>query len=223
MTAADGGVTSAEHVLARVVGRGTGTDRGRGAPGLVRLGAGDHVPALPPALVPPPGGLPTGVPPPRVRLVPAQPPARRLTAAGPAVARPPTLDERVRVVRGVDRSLVLEATDEDRGSPPATDPALVVRRLATASVEVVLGSRPVAQLTRWVAPGMLDALRARAVTPAQARPSRAPTCRGVHVCLVEEHVAEATAVVDDGRRVRAVAVRLETHRGSWRATALEVG
>jgi hypothetical protein len=30
-------------------------------------------------------------------------------------------------------------------------------------------------------------------------------------------------VVHDGARVRGAAVRLEAHRGRWRATALEIG
>jgi hypothetical protein len=53
--------------------------------------------------------------------------------------------------------------------------------------------------------------------------TRAPAVRGVRACVLHEHLVEATAVVDDGRRVRAIALRLETHRGAWRATALEVG
>ena len=53
--------------------------------------------------------------------------------------------------------------------------------------------------------------------------TRAPAVRGVRVCTLHEHLVEATAVVDDGLRTRAVALRLETHRGAWRATALELG
>ena len=40
---------------------------------------------------------------------------------------------------------------------------------------------------------------------------------------IHEGKGEAAVVIDDGCRVRAVAVRLETHRGMWRATALDVG
>ena len=47
--------------------------------------------------------------------------------------------------------------------------------------------------------------------------------RRIRLCRLGEHAAEATVVVDDGPRVRAVAVRLEGHRGHWRATALEIG
>lgn len=162
---------------------------------------------------------------PRGRLLPVPVPARSLRVEGPALAVPPTVVERVRALRAGDRSFVVEAEDEDRGAPPTADPGLVVRRLATASVEVITGVRPAAQLARWLAPGVLDALRVRSTLGRHAalRASRAPACRAVRVSRLDPHVVEATAVVDDGRRVRAVALRLETHRGAWRATALEIG
>jgi hypothetical protein len=162
---------------------------------------------------------------PRVRLVPAPPPARVPTATTPAGGPPPALAERLRVLKADDRSLDPDDADEPRGEAPAEDPTLVVRRLAGASVEVIVGRRPAAQLARWLAPGVLDALRARAAVTRGAVPSltRAPAVRGVRVCTLHEHLVEATAVVDDGRRVRAIALRLESHRGAWRATALEVG
>jgi hypothetical protein len=179
-------------------------------------------PATPRPAVSSPGPLP------RLRLAPALPPARARVATTPLPGRPPTLDERIHVLRAGDRSLVLEASDwaHDRdGCAVAPDPGVVVRRLATAAVEVIAGNRPAAQLARWLAPGVLDALRERAGLSRHTalRHCRTPTCRSVHVCLVTGRVVEATAVVDDGRRVRAIAVRLETHRGAWRATALEVG
>lgn len=162
---------------------------------------------------------------PRARLLPTLGAARTPCAEGPALAVPPTLVERVRALRVGDRSLVAEAEDEDRGAPPSADPGLVVRRLATASVEVITGVRPAAQLARWLAPGVLDALRVRSTLSRHAalHACRAPACRTVRVVRLDPHVVEATAVVDDGRRVRAVALRLETHRGAWRATALEIG
>ncbi len=120
----------------------------------------------------------------------------------------------------------LDEADDERGAVPTTDPSLVVRRLAGASVEVIAGRRPAGQLARWLAPAVLDVLRTRAVLTHRAAVqalTRPPTVRGVRVCAVHEHTVEASAVVDDGRRVRAIALRLETHRGAWRATALEVG
>lgn len=185
---------------------------------------------LPPNVPVGPGDNPAGPSPdraarPRMRLVPAPPPARRPVPSTPLGGPPPTVAERIRVLRADDRSLEADELDE-RGAPPTVDPMLVARRLAGASVEVIVGRRPAAQLARWLAPGVLDVLRARAVLTRHATTSaatRAPAVRGVRVCALHEHLVEATAVVDDGRRVRAIALRLETHRGRWRATALEIG
>ena len=47
--------------------------------------------------------------------------------------------------------------------------------------------------------------------------------RRARACRVDAHVLEASLVADDGVRVRAVALRLEAHRGAWRVTALEIG
>ena len=35
--------------------------------------------------------------------------------------------------------------------------------------------------------------------------------------------AEASVALHDGSRVRAAALRLEAHRGSWRVTVLQIG
>ena len=67
--------------------------------------------------------------------------------------------------------------------------------------------------------GLADLIRrAGVVTHA-----RRPAARRVRVCPVDRHTAEACLVVDDGVRVRAVALRLEAHRGAWRVTTLEIG
>lgn len=169
---------------------------------------------------------------PRVRLVPALPPARPRPASTPLGGPPPTLAERVRVLRADDRPFALgelddlDEVDDGRDAAPAADASLVVRRLAGAGVEVIAGRRPAGQLARWLAPGVLDALRTRAALTrrtATPPPTRAPTVRGVRVCALHERLVEASAVVDDGRRVRAIALRLEPHRGAWRATAFEIG
>lgn len=161
----------------------------------------------------------------QIRLVPAPPPARVRPATTPTGGPPPTLAERLHVLKADDRCLDPDDADEPRGAVPEVDPSLLARRLAGASVEVVLGRRPAAQLARWLTPGVLDALRTRAAVTRGAVPplTRAPAVRGVRVCALHEHLVEATAVVDDGLRTRAVALRLESHRGAWRATALELG
>ncbi|AEE46591.1 Rv3235 family protein [Cellulomonas fimi] len=164
---------------------------------------------------------------PRARLVRPAAPARVLRAAGPHHLRVPTLAERLDVLRVQDRSPVLDAADEDRGAVPDADPAAFAGRLALATVEVLGGHRPAGQLARWLTPGVLDALQVRAAITQRvhgARPTaRSPQLRRVRACAVDPHTLEACAVVDDGPVVRAVAVRLETHRGTWRATVLEIG
>jgi Family of unknown function (DUF6459) len=47
--------------------------------------------------------------------------------------------------------------------------------------------------------------------------------QSVHGCSPRDGVAEATVVVNDGARIRAVAVRLEGWDGRWRVTALQLG
>lgn len=164
---------------------------------------------------------------PRVRLLAPRDPTTAPIAAGPAAQTPPTLAARVAVLRATDRSPVLEAVDEDRGPEPTADPAHVARAIAHAVVEVLLGRRPVTQLARWVTPGVYETLQGRAALTARVlggrTSGRGAAVRRVRVCAVEPHVCEAGVVVDDGVRVRAVALRLETHRGTWRTTSLEVG
>ncbi|MDM7831720.1 Rv3235 family protein [Cellulomonas edaphi] len=165
---------------------------------------------------------------PRVRLLPAPPPPATPVAVGPALAIPPTVTRRIAVLRSTDRSPVLEAADEARGPTPAADPAQVGRTVAHAVVEVLLGRRPVAQLARWVTPGVYATVQGRAALTARVLgprhvAGRGATVRRTRVCVVDEHACEVSVVVDDGSRVRAVALRLETHRGTWRTTSLEVG
>jgi hypothetical protein len=47
--------------------------------------------------------------------------------------------------------------------------------------------------------------------------------RGVRVCEPADGVAEASAVVVDGGRVRALAFRLVGLDGRWRVEALQIG
>lgn len=163
---------------------------------------------------------------PRVRLVPALTPEQVPAVGTPPHVVPPTVGARIEALRASDRSTVVEASDEPRGPVPSGDLYDTSRALAHAVLEVLAGTRPIAQLARWVTPGVYEALRSRTsltVRVLGAATARRPLVRRVRVCPVDPHVAEATVVAHDGRRVRAVALRLETHRGAWRVTALEVG
>lgn len=161
---------------------------------------------------------------PRLRLVPA-PPAAPRPRAERTLAAPPTVAERVRLVAS-DRALVTESVDEGPGPVPDVDPGRFAHGVGLACVEVVLGRRPAGQLARWLAPGVLHAVQERAALTRRAgvpAPPRRPQARRVRVCPLDPSTAEACLVVDDGARVRAVALRLEAHRGAWRVTTLEIG
>ncbi|ADG75214.1 hypothetical protein Cfla_2324 [Cellulomonas flavigena DSM 20109] len=163
---------------------------------------------------------------PRLRLVPAPTPLRAVPA--PAPATPPLLRVRARRSSAPDGWHVVggEDRDDERGAAPVTDAGRFAHGVGLACVEVVLGRRPAAQLARWVAPHVLDSLQESADLVRRAgvlTHARRPAARRVRVCPVDRHTAEVCLVVDDGVRVRAVALRLEAHRGAWRVTTLEIG
>lgn len=164
---------------------------------------------------------------PQARLVPALPPPAVEEAAGPEQAVPLTASARIAVLRASDRSPMAEVDDDEPGPVPDGDPAVVARTIALAALEVLTGRRSAAQLARWLTPGVLDSLQVRAGLTQRVLggvgTGRPPMIRRARACRVGPLVLEASVVADDGARVRAVAVRLEGHRGAWRATALEIG
>ncbi len=165
----------------------------------------------------------------RMWLVPrTEPPAAPLRAVTPAYERPPVLGSPQALTRRRTPAAAGGADRDASATPagPLPDPTRLCCAVVQAAVEGLRGVRPLAQLTRWVTPEVYDrlALRARLVQDAATGPSAARAgIRRVRVCRLGDGAAEATVVVDDGRRVRAVALRVEEHRGRWRATALEIG
>ncbi|MCL3862663.1 Rv3235 family protein [Actinotalea sp. K2] len=105
------------------------------------------------------------------------------------------------------------------------DPDDLCSAVVLAAVEALNGTRPLAQLTRWVSPQVYEALaeQIRSTGTRQGRTLRRATVRPAHLCRVSPRVAEAGVVVHDGSRARAAAIRVEAHRGSWRATVLQIG
>ena len=114
-----------------------------------------------------------------------------------------------------------EVEDE---AAPLPDPHPIAERIALAAVEVLSGHRSVRQLQRWLAPHIYMELaqaagmraRMKKVTGLPGRIMSSRTCAPAH------GVCEASVVVWDMTRPRACAVRLEMHRGRWRANALDV-
>jgi hypothetical protein len=143
--------------------------------------------------------------------------ATRPVPAPPAPPAPPA-QPRLRLVPG-------ETGGPARGLP---DPQAWAGTLAQAVVEVLAGDRPVGQLLRWTTAGIYANLSRRAAlatrerTAVRAGRPRA-VVRRVHVSQPKDGVAEASAVLSDGPRTRAMALRLQHADGRWLCTALELG
>jgi hypothetical protein len=192
-------------------------------------GAGDRLPGGPTrdgrATPPARPAAPSPSTPPRVRLVPrTELPAWLPVATTPVHVVPPVLG----TAQAVGRPRPVPGTrpaGPGPGPTPLPDPTPLCCAMVQAAVEGLRGVRPLAQLTRWVSPEVYEALQLRAelVQRAGRAPSARAGIRRIRLFRLGEEAAEASVVVDDGPRVRAVAIRLEAHRGRWRAVALEIG
>jgi len=104
------------------------------------------------------------------------------------------------------------------------DPRPWAGHLAQAIVEVMVGARPAPQLLRWTTSEVYDVVAHRAyVSSRRGMTARRATVRSVHIYEPADGVAEACAVVVDGSRVRALAMRLVWLDGRWRVEALQIG
>lgn len=105
------------------------------------------------------------------------------------------------------------------------DPGTWCATVARACAEALHGTRPCSQLHRWLDVEIFTSLQRRADLAARMRSrgvrSRAVRVRRVHPCRIRTGVWEASVVLQDGPRVRAAAIRIEAHRGHWRATAVQ--
>ncbi len=105
------------------------------------------------------------------------------------------------------------------------DPRHWAAHLAQALVEIMAGSRPAPQVVRWTTPEVYAVVaRHAAVSARRGRTgARRTRVRSVRVCEPADGVAEACAVVIDGTRVRALAMRMVGLDGRWHVEALQVG
>ena len=108
--------------------------------------------------------------------------------------------------------------------PELPEPQEWAARFARVALEVATGLRPPGQLARWTTPAVLAGLTRRHALAQRGggRPPRA-TVRSVRVCEPAGGVAEVAAVVADGARVRALAVRMEGEGARWRVVAFDLG
>ena len=116
---------------------------------------------------------------------------------------------------------------DDPGMLP--DPAPLCANLALCVVEALVGARSLDQVSRWVTESVFVHLLRRVVIASRARAisgSEAPRPRlrvgEPHISSPVPGVVEAVVLVHQPARSRAVAIRLETVRGRWRATAITV-
>lgn len=114
--------------------------------------------------------------------------------------------------------------------------AAISRSIAQASLEVLAGTRPATQLSRWLDPASYERIQLRSKMIREqrerrrhvngskaARLHRSPQVRSVRLCRISSKVYEATIVVVEQARVRAVALRLEYRKDLWKVTAMEIG
>lgn len=111
---------------------------------------------------------------------------------------------------------------------PSTPPARAwTRQFVQAALEVAGGRRSLSQLVRWTTEDVYAMLGRRAALAQRIERAGGTVpvtlVRSVRLSRPTEGVVEASAVVIDRGRVRAVALRLEDVAGRWRVSALEIG
>lgn len=128
------------------------------------------------------------------------------------------------------------ASDEQLFGPQPTracdlpDPAQWAAHIAQALVEVMHGVRPPSQVMRWSTPEVYAVVARRGSRAArraagQRGPRTAHRTRVTKVLICEpaDDVIEASVVLIDGERVRALALRLIGRDGRWVVEALQIG
>lgn len=128
------------------------------------------------------------------------------------------------------------ASDDQLFGPQPTracdlpDPHGWAAHIAQGLVEVMHGVRPAGQVMRWTTPEVY-AVVARRGSLAARRAARAPRTTAAHrtrvtrvrICEPADDVVEASVVLADGTRVRALALRLVGRDGRWLVEAFQVG
>ncbi|MGA0568874.1 Rv3235 family protein [Rathayibacter sp. KR2-224] len=109
------------------------------------------------------------------------------------------------------------------------DPEPLLTNLARCILEVLAGARELEQLNRWVTDDVYATLLHRTVLAERARRVKgqkavrpALSVLSTHVSEPCDGVVEATVIVRNPVRVRAVAIRLEGLDRRWRASAISV-
>ena len=157
----------------------------------------------------------------------------------PAPHREPPFDDelpgRPSPIGPFDQALPFERLPRHRLVQPAVptatrsalpDPAQWGRRLLVGVIETAAGRRPLNQLTALVSPTVALGMRGdfeRAARRGRPHWMHRASVRSVRACRPGEDVAELSATVGVGERVRAIAMRLELRHGRWCCTRLVLG
>jgi hypothetical protein len=127
--------------------------------------------------------------------------------------------------REYENQKYLEFGPELPQTPPLQNTTAHLVRIATAINEVILGTRPVEQLSKHLDEHVFESLRTRSSARAQARMRDrkkvviAPTdVIRVRYQSPAENVIESVVLLSDRKRAKAITIRLEGQNGSWRAT-----
>jgi len=105
------------------------------------------------------------------------------------------------------------------------EPGPWARAMIRAALEVVDGTRPAHQLSRWLTPEIHDRLARRGLLSRRrrTRPCHLNTVRTVLTCEPTDGVVEVSAVVAHGGRVRALAMRMVGADHRWLITVFDLG
>ena len=145
-------------------------------------------------------------------------PERHLRLVGPCDRQLPFAPSRRRLT---DKHDLFAVRPTGRGELP--DPAWLGRRLLIAVLESAGGRRSPRQLAPYLSQAVFNGLVADLERPERRGWAAAAVLRSVRVCEPADGVAELSAVVQTGRRFRAVAARLEGLDGRWRCVRLQLG
>lgn len=103
---------------------------------------------------------------------------------------------------------------------PGPDPVRLAGLLARTWLEVRARRRPLEQLAPYLSPAVRRRLAGQVAARGDARAHQAARVRRVVASAPCPLVCEAVVVIAQGGRTTAIAVRLERHRGRWRAVEL---
>lgn len=146
--------------------------------------------------------------------------------------RPDPSNRRSTVGAGAPRADVIDIGRADERRKVAA----IANSVGQAVIEVLGGIRPIGQLSRLLDASSFERLALRAAMVREQRERhklhpqaavhrlhRSAQVRSVHLCRLNAEAYEASLVVHEQTRSRAVAIRLEYSKELWKITALEVG